>query len=484
MDTFHEGEYVGFVWHMREYYAGTTSFPLLVHGGMDYLPSLLVWHLFGPESLIFGTRVLNMVLVALGSLLFLDSCRLLMGQEFGLSRFWPLLLLATFYYFSAPLNSTSLYVSGGFLGVRETFLLLTVWCLTRSGFQRGKGVARTFLAAGSGAAVVSVFWCYDRGIATAVFAVVFLLGALWRKKFLDALLMILSALVAAAVLHQLKIFGSLPENLSNILYWIGNAGDINPYPFELSYLPGYFGLLVLSGFACCIIFAALRERLGRDHGSPMAPAIVVGLILVQLVIIKLISGRADIDRSFNGGWPSLVLMLHFGSQWLSSPQLTLPALRKEVPRRFLAAASVSLLCYLAFSSTAFFNYARLLKNIGVPPKDTALVDPELAVVGALLQQYGGRCYYGWTNDGVVALMSKKPFCTDFPYAHYASSTMEGGMLAQLKKEDPPAILFDSTTWAMSIDGRSMSARFPRVSQYILNEYPRRAWVGAYRLALR
>ena len=47
---YHEGELVGNYWHMLGYYRGTEKFPLLIHGAMDYWPSIAAANVFGEKK--------------------------------------------------------------------------------------------------------------------------------------------------------------------------------------------------------------------------------------------------------------------------------------------------------------------------------------------------------------------------------------------------------------------------------------------------
>lgn len=126
-DTFHEGEYVGLVWHMAAYYAGNASFPLLIHGGMDFIPSLLARIVYGDDRVIVGTRVVNSLIVIVAWSFFLDLCwRLtIKSKKYTIWMIVPILfiLLASRQWESA------LELHHAFIGPRDLFLILSLWAL-------------------------------------------------------------------------------------------------------------------------------------------------------------------------------------------------------------------------------------------------------------------------------------------------------------------------------------------------------------------
>jgi hypothetical protein len=477
---------------MRDYYNGLAAFPLYVHGGMDYIPSIIGSFMLGDASVIIGTRMIIAAIAALAYFLFLDICYALIRREKS-DFFWVIVLVFLFYYFAPPLNSDVLTI--GSYTLREVFLLLTIWCFVKEATAPSQTVSRMCLILGSFSTVIAVFWCYNRGITALAFAAIVTVGLIIRKKAVSLVFLACSTLLCLAILEFSGIFGSTLENFANIRYWIANTPDINPYPFNIASLSGYFGLLVLSLFAISVIavFLYAKSEIAKDNTQVLF--IIIGLIFVQLLLIKSVTERAELDRSFYGGWPSIMIMLYFGSRLVTlKTNPSMFVLEKINFFQFKNDASIRraynvsiamLLFFLIFCSpNTILTYPRFIKNIIKPAPDIIIEPKDIKAVGNFLINSNIDCYYNWTNEGVIALASKSNFCTDYPYAHYASSSHEKDMLEQLKIDQPSAIVFGSKFWSISIDGKHMSNRFPLVNQYIKENYKKKVTIGSYLVVLK
>ena len=125
-------------------------------------------------------------------------------------------------------------------------------------------------------------------------------------------------------------------------------------------------------------------------------------------------------------------------------------------------------------------YGSFIKNILKPKLDTEIVSTEVINLSVVISQYPDKCFFGWVNEGVIALMAKKRFCTQYPYATYVSKADEIKLLQQIKSDSPNAIVYDITGNSMAnIDGRSMESRLPIVNKFIQDNYPNRQQVGRY-----
>ena len=485
-DTFHEGEYVGFLWHMRDYYQGLASFPLLIHGAIDYIPSLIGALVSGDEHVIVGTRLINTVFVGINWILFLHICYSSIPRQ-ARSIFWTASAIAVLYCFAPQTGSNAFTVSSQFLGVRDTFLLLSLYFFTKySTSDRSQSI---FLVLGSFSTATAVFWCYDRGVISIALFLAILAGTLVNKRYLSSVAMVVSALFFAALLNYSNIFGPAAGNIGNYIYWIKHSAEITGYPVDMAHAIGYYGAFVLSIFAVAAAAVAFSRGLGADAGNARLKFLIMGLIVVQFLEIKVILNRADLHRSFIGGWPSILLLFHFlpGLIAFSPPSFDFSSLKlhpaKYLPGAFKAAL-VSLVALAWLTSPIIPEYIGFATQLFHPTDDAQLVSRDLRNLSSLLHEVNDDCFYGWTNEGVIALMSGKRFCTHYPYAFYASRDNEPEMLRQLIKESPKAIVFDSASWSTAIDGKPMSERFPAVNQFILANYPNRQRVGSYAVLLK
>ena len=490
-DTFHEGEYVGFLWHMRDYYKGITAFPLFVHGGIDYIPSLCAAFIYGDDRIIVGTRIINALLVYVLWVLFLDLCYTLTPKS-SRNTYWLLAIATVFIILAAPFNSHPLNLSQGFLGVRNFFLFLSVWGITKHYFSPKQYSSIIYLVLGASSTVPALFWCYDRGVTAAAFIVVIAMGMLVRKNIINFLVVTFSILLCLFLLEQTVLMGTVKENINNIAYWVRNSAEINTVPpHSMKYLLGCVGALTLVIFSAAAAYVSYLQKFTRDGEKESQWPLISGLLVIQLLTVKsILLNRADLDRSFSGCWPSILLMFYFGPNLFKLPEL--PSFSNYNSSRFKSntishlaykVACTCLLSFLIFCSPPMLNYAIFSKMLVTSKPDAEIVSPEINMLSDTLNEINPECYFGWTNEGVIALMTKKRFCTDTPLLHYVARNSEAEVLRQLKRELPKAIVYNSPSWSMLIN-QHMSDRFPAINQFILANYPKKQSVGIFTVVLR
>jgi len=491
-DTFHEGEYLGALWHMKAYYKGLANFPILVHGGMDYIPSLIAEQVFGDNAVIVGTRIILLILTAIMYFLFLDISNHLTKRENG-SWFWTTVVVSIFYYFTPPLNSSVVDVA--YFPVRDIFLFLTIWGFIRTVTTTNRLNAFLFLVVSSMSTAFSFFWCYNRGVMAVAFFTVVILGlCINRRRFGRFIFSTGTALSCLALLDISDFFGSIKENIFNISYWIVNETDINKGPATLKTLPGYLGFLML----CFLAFAAFytlyraKHKISRDNEDLFI--VIASLVVVQLLLIKTNYHGGGSLYAFNSGWPSILVLFYLGSRLLSirintsifALEYTYPSPHSETVRlnKAYKLSVAALAVFMVLASPSLFLYTRFLKKLILPTPDSQLVSGDVLAMREILADKNNGCYFNWTNDGVIALIAKSKYCTDYSYVHYASTNHEQNMLNQLKIASPQAIVYDSKTGSVELDQIHMSNRFPLVNQYILENYAGKIKVGTYLVVIK
>ena len=132
----------------------------------------------------------------------------------------------------------------------------------------------------------------------------------------------------------------------------------------------------------------------------------------------------------------------------------------------------------------FFLADSYIKNFYSPHKDEKFVSKELNKLAEELKKDKDNCYVGWSSEGVIAMMSKKRFCTKYTYAAYIAPSEELNFLSAIKKEFPKEIVFNSPQWSMTIEEISIKVRLPMVNQYIEQAYQAKRLVGNYEIVSR
>ena len=131
-----------------------------------------------------------------------------------------------------------------------------------------------------------------------------------------------------------------------------------------------------------------------------------------------------------------------------------------------------------------FPYARFAKNIMATVDNDKILPRDLIDVRDIIANTNNACYYNWVNDGVVAFLARKTFCTDYTYVYYAGAKQEQAMLLQLNKAAPSVIITAADLWPVTRHKELMSERFSAIDEYINNNYGNIVAIGRYQLAFK
>lgn len=492
VDTFHEGEYLGLLWHMRAYYMGVVEFPLLIHGAMDYIPSIVASLIYGDERVIVGTRIINTLICGIVWVIFLDICYAIIPKSSQRTS-WIIAATIIFILFLPSFGSDAVVVQQSFVGVRDLFLFFSMWNFSK--YSTSQTTKLSYLLFGSFSATAAIFWSYDRGILSILFLCIIFIGTVLNKKFVDSILLIIGSLIGLTLLQYVKIIGSVSNNINNIIYWANNSTGIWHVSTNFDSLPGiliHFSAFILLLFSFTVISVVCLQRFGSNKGNRRMVFFIIGIVIIQVIFLKSIFNSVYYNRIYFGIWPLILLMLHFGPKLFTFPTAKFQ-IKVDTSKLFrFTNTSISHIAYngaliglfALMVMPIFFLYGSFLKNIIIPKKDVNIVSSEINNLSKLLRDINIECFFGWTNEGVIALMTKKRYCTKYPYAIWASENKETELLNQLINESPKAIVFDSSRWSMNIDNRPMASRLPAINQFILKNYPTKQSVGSYVIAIK
>jgi hypothetical protein len=485
-DTFHEGEYVGLIWHILSYYEGRTTFPLVIHGAMDFAPSLIAKVIYGENSIIVGTRIANSIIVITTWVFFLDFCwRVIENPQkkaFMISIPMLLILLASKNW------GIALALHHAFIGPRDLFLIISLWAFV-SYEQSDSGNGRIFYTfVLISAAIVGLYWSYDRGLMAAIVALTFSAKALLCRRRMDARVILAVTFFTFSILEYTKIFGSVLDISTNIFYWIKSSKDIwgNSTLFPISLQPMMLPIS-LAALLPLVFFGARNDLKLKRVGEI---TVVLILVIVEVFMIKTIFNRAGLPRTSWGLWPLIAIFL-YGASRLPFGLVKLPS-SSTIKSEVCKGAYILLLLVPVFAlsitySNYFYSYpnfstfSQFKSNLISPKRDIDLVSGDVKKVSLELSNLEQNCAFSWTNEGVITLIARLPVCTRFSYLVYAKSTEQSRIIEQLVSDNPSAIVVGSPNWSLRIDERSMQTRLPEVNSYIIENYPFLIRVGEYEI---
>lgn len=499
---FHEGEYVGLLWDMRAYYAGQVSFPLIIHGAMDYIPSLIAAAFYGADRALVGTRIINVILVWASWVLFLDLGCLIATRQQGRLASWFAIMAALLFLLTPPMFSESLRMQQSFVAIRDIFLLATTVCFARYLARPAGGVSRGLLATAALCCALGLYWCYDRGIMTLALAGVFCLGLVWQRRLLDVSLFVGTLALAALGVSWTNVMGRLSDNIANILYWVHAAGPIFGRGLTDMNNDGervLFAMVMLLCALAVVVAIVDRQRTEREWVF-----FLLGLFALQALLLKSMINLPVWPRILWAFWPSLLVLAYYAGRRLAEGRgmtRDLPTeavhqiaaawrvFRFDVPHLYKASTVVFVVLVVTmfqWNGPKWQNYASFLKNLVRPHLNTTVLPADVVQAGNLLRTSGDRCVFLWVNEGVLSLLAEKRNCTRYTYGVYTAPDAEQKMLAQLKLDAPKYIVFDAAgdNAMVTVGRRHMASRLPAVARYIQETYPGRQQIGPYTIAVR
>ncbi|MEO8153068.1 MAG: hypothetical protein ABI605_08365 [Rhizobacter sp.] len=467
-DFFHEGEYLNLGEHVRAYVAGTQAYPVLIHGAMDYLPQrLAAW--IDADSVIVYTRLVNGLLGAVSLFLFCVLLHLLLDGLGPLTRLG--LALAAIPVFSAGPGADIVSAQQAPLGLRETFVLLTLLLIVLRE-KRLRGATAWTLLAGT-AMVLATGWSYDRGLA-AVLATFAWIAVMAMRRDLRGIGWVAGGMALGVAILAVPVMGGW-HHLDNLVYWLCNAGEVWQQPAEMK-----TGRMVgaAPGIALCAV-AVVSTVLQWGRGMPEADrGFTLALLGAQLVMGYKLLGFPLVPHSAFALWPSVLLLCHLYVDLLRRIEAEIVAYgaRARGPARLFVAA---LACAAVFPY--FATVPAALRNLqhGVLA-DTELMGETVATLANALAP--NDCVFDFTNEGLVTFAARKTNCSDYPYGVYIAPDRQAEVIDQLERRNLVAIVSRDEGWQFNMLNRPMDERLPLIAAYIERHYPEVEVVGGHRIS--
>lgn len=476
-DSFHEGEYLGNIWYIYDYYAKLVGFPVLVHGAMDFLPQVMARTLFGDNHLIIYTRLFNTLTVFIAWVFYIDAGRRLIVKQ-GLLVHG--LFMLSFLWMAASSGTSPLGVQQAFIGTRDVFLMASIFSAIRGvyGEKDSKIINYYWLFISASAAAASLYWSYDRGIMALVFIAGLSICFIVLENRRGFYVLISGYLVTLCVISFLGIAGRFDEVIYNIYYWVKNTSDVWFMSKEVK-IPALSWATGLACFSVSSMMLALIRLFASRNNFFSINCIVLSLFPVQVLFLLKLYALPSIN-SFYFIWPSVLMLVYaingvdqaFLSKKVS--EITAISFPRVFSKRYVTYSFALFIVVLSNSLLWFevIKFNNLIPNINKiinPDHDLTLVDVNRYNLHEL-DQIEFECVLQFSNEGVFSFFLKRRYCTPFMYSVYVAKDVEKQILSEMVLDPPRLVIFSSNNWYGSIYGRGMKDRLPDIYLFLTKNY--------------
>lgn len=469
-EAFHQGEMLGNVWHMLAYYQGVASFPIFIHGGMDYWPSLIAKFCFGENHIIFGTRLIVVFATMISWIVFLNLGISLLLKA-GASLTQQMLFIGIF-ILTLPFSDFSVMaIEESPVGMRDAVILCQAYLLFKYCYS-DDARKNYFLVFMFFLQPLAIYWAYDRGVASSLGCLVVILMLLKQRKFTELIPLFLASALSFGLLEVTRIGGTLSENLINIQYWASHSKEVwgLRFHFRGSIV---FLMPICSLFLLFVYLFSKRESISKDKLLWL-----VFLFVIELLLLKSALNRPNLHRVLMSAWPSiLILMSIMGAKARAVTPVPIAVNRFNSIQGVRHLALILLLIPIALFRLPVEQVNEFGKMVRHMPSDSNLAGG--GIMSAAKSLEGQSCSVNFVNQGVITLMSRTKHCTKFPYMIYASESEQKALIEDIQNASPVSVIIDSNDWSSGIDGRLMKNRLPMLYDYFIKNYPQSSSVGNY-----
>ncbi|MFN7834372.1 MAG: hypothetical protein ACK5NY_01055 [Burkholderiaceae bacterium] len=491
-DPFHHGEFVA---SLPSVLIRNINF-FTIHGAMDWLPAWFSQQIWGPNSYFLPNMLIYTSLDALASLFLYFIITLLTHRE---NKYRAAILIS------------SAVLTGYVVGSRDVFLILAIFfyflCETSQSNH-----ARKFIEITLGVSLaVNLLWSFDRGFTgIAGIGLACLIIAISEKRHLLTIVSFAASLLVATWIGAFSLSAFI-ENFEFLLVtssqWSFGYSKFKPILFTgLVAIPNGWAIyylvnnLVRSITNCNTLD---RTRFWKETAN-------LGLLIIcTILMFKIGVNRADFGHVVMALWMPAIVFLYLNIRLSIFANTTMAvaivflalrahnywilfgaimpiiyennyrgALKKlsyyiVAPKFAVAVLAIPLIFVkvLKIASNYSQNGYLWMSQVSAPPANQSLVDQSMNWVSAEMLRAGSRCVFDLSNNGVINGLTALPACTKYTYPAYATQPYEADMIQELRQRNPPVVVFSSTYWSFSIDGKSMHDRFPELKNYLVDTYP-------------
>ena len=483
--------------HHGEYFAATSSLmadqpgfhPLTIHGALDFIPSLIAQTFFGRETYFFPTWFIYQLL----------------------SFFAGIIFLAIIFEITKKIknNSVILFASAllapSLVGYKDAALLISIYLYLLIQHKNLPRINVLLEVCFGFVVALGLFWSFDRGIAgVASLGVACIIHAYKNRLYLLSLgIFVLSVILLASISHQF----SLENYWDNMKILIDTSSQ-----WSYGWKTNTIILTAFLGFSNVIANWLLISLNINSKFSIINLPNSIFLIILSIFLFKIGSNRADVHHVVTGLWGPLLAGLYWYSAESRSgmdlsqkivlsmflmftvivgwkfgviPLIPIAALIAVGIVKTIHSSDSSLMANKVIATTllvplftAFYSISGGMSSGGYKwigyfmskPSNTEMATDGVRWASQELLNSGSRCVFDLSNNGVINGLTSLPSCSRFVYPVYANQHYEEEIIDSLKTKQPRAIVYSSTYWSYSIDGRSMPARLPTLDKFLLREY--------------
>ena len=483
--------------HYGEFFAAAVSFfpghvqafaPLTIHGALDFIPALIARDVWGAENYFLPTYAIYALLDIVAAALLLLNAHELIRE---LPRKW-LLLLA--FAMAAPFC----------VGYRDVLLLASIYTFNLIISNRLQPSSRPLALAVLGILVgCGLVWSFDRGLACTLSLGLPMLVLAWRERIHC---IALGAFVVTVVCLDLVLTGfSITSYFENLRVLMETSAQWS-YGWQLD-------AMIMSGFVLAVNMAVVvlaARTLTKPATTVNELLRALAFLGLTVFTVKMAINRADIGHVYVGLWVPALWLLADGRKSMTFGTLTrvaavlLTVAALLLSYRFRSAGFFVIACALGVACCTALPPARLrvatlisaalmslpaayvlyggvkslrggeyqwLNSVQSPPQNVQSATEGVAWVAARLTSSGATCVFDLSNNGVINGLTNLPSCSRFTYPVYAAKKHESELIDSISSAAPKAIVYSSTYWSYSIDGRSMRERFTELDRFLTAHYP-------------
>lgn len=500
VDTFHEGERLGFLPAAR---GAPRPFEriFLVHGfGLNVLPALVADRLADGPDRIALVRLGVVALHLLGYLGALATVILAVCvADPSAARRRAL---------AAALGALVLAALVFRIDVRDTMFLLQVpWFMGfLAAVRRGQARRAVVSAVVLGASLpVAFLYVYDRAVYMAMIAglVTMAMPALGRRA-LGPWLGGMAVGLAAGVAGLIALVGTagVQDIAEQVVYW----GRYGSYIWAQAWLAPCCGIrdIVLLVGALLVQFVTIgrlwrQSRAARSLRTAVANDMpLVVLLVASLVFTRIALGRADPPHFYFATMPSMLLVAVLAGAVVGGRDREAPTTATvTLPRGYLALLiTLSVALGVVAGRGRILLPSALVKPLNpvtavstimrygtdfARPDALMLAEGDWAAVQALRPEVtAGRCFFTLTSEGGWYQLFDRPSCSRFHHLVYArTAAAQAELIAALEREQPPVILFANGRNSSAIDGATIFNTNAPVLRYVMTAYRPYKTVGGH-----